>query len=149
MQGAVRSAMERGDYRELRRLWPAVFPHLPAPRTDLEAQVTMHHARTQAEHLPLSLRAYSHRWLTERELPSGLPDDLKPKAERICPVVVEAVGIAVDSRSEITKPACPLIRQAMSDAVEDAYAEGRKEPGFVKARMFEARGKVLKQLFGV
>jgi hypothetical protein len=94
------------------------------------------------------LRAYSHRWLLDHGLPSGLPDELKPLAERMYPVKAEGVGISVNMRSPILKPIAGIVRQAMSDAVMDAYAERRTEPPFVKTRMQEAREKVLKKLIG-
>jgi len=127
----------------IRKLWAHVSPHLPQPQDDDQALVTIHHARTQAQSLPLKLRAYSHRWLTERSLPSGLPDELKPSAERLYPRIVSAVGIAVKPFRQSADHAKAL-QGAMSDAVADAYADGRQEPEFVKARMREARDKFLR-----
>jgi hypothetical protein len=75
-----------------------------AAESDAEALVTLHHARTQAESIALKLRAWSHRWLLEHGYPSGLPDHLKPSAERIYPRVVEGVGISVNFRSPILQP---------------------------------------------
>lgn len=108
----------------------------------------MHRARTETESISIAKRAYSHRWLEERGLPSGLPDHLKPSVDRLYPRVVEGVGISVNFKSSFMAPAASEVRQAMSDAVEDAYADNRKEPVFVKARMAEAKAKTLKQLFG-
>lgn len=147
-QAALRHCLECGDVDDFRALNAQVFPHHTQPESREQAEIALHHARTQAEFLTLRHRAYSHRWLTERGLPSGLPDRLKPSAERLYPRIVDAVGVAVKASSAILKPAVPLIRQAMCDAVEDAYAEGRKEPEFVKARMSEARAKTLQALFG-
>lgn len=126
-----------------RALWAKVMPHLPQPADDLETLATIHHARTQAKSLPLRLRAYSHRWLCERLLPSGLPDWLRPKAERMYPRLVEAVGIAVKPITGETPPIVAAfslhVRGAMEYAVEDAFANGDKDPTIVKGRMMEAR----------
>jgi hypothetical protein len=36
----------------------------------------------------------------------------------------------------------------MSEAVLDAYAEGRTDPMFLRSRMFEARERTIAKLFG-
>lgn len=143
-----RQCLQDGDLAALRGLWAQVMPHLPQPQTDAQALIVMHRARTEAQSVTFRARAWSHRWLTERALPSGLPDGLKPRAERLYPVIVDAVGICVKASSELMKPAARMIQQAMSDAVADAYAEGRKDPVFVRQRMKEARGRVVDRLFG-
>lgn len=109
----------------------------------------MHMARTQMPNVTFKARAYSHRWLTERGFPSQLPDELKPRAERIYPVVTDAVFISANSHSPILKPIMPLVQGAMSDAVEDCYANGDKEPLLVRGRIQEARRKSIKQLVGI
>lgn len=144
---AFRRCMEELDAATARRLWAETRPHLPPIKTDADALVMLHHARTQAESMPLKLRAYSHRWLLDRELPSGLPDPLKPRAERLYPRNVEAVGISVNG-SPLIRPALVEIRTAMEHAVEDAFAERRTDPAFVSARMQEARRKTARKLFG-
>jgi len=63
-------------------MWAGIFPNEPQPQDDAATLATLHYARTLANSVPFKLRAYSHRWLCERNLPSGLPDALKPKAER-------------------------------------------------------------------
>lgn len=136
------------DAPGIRKLWAHVSPHLPAPASDGEAVTALHIARTASESVPFKLRAYSHRWLSERGLPSQLPDRLKPKAERLYPRVVSAVGISVNFSAAILKPAALAVRGAMEAAVEDAYAEGRTEPAFVSQRMTEARQKEMQKLFG-
>lgn len=108
----------------------------------------MHRARTEAESVSLKARAYSHRWLVERNLPSGLPDELKPKAERLYPVPAQAVGISVNFRSEWMRPAAVKVRGAMETAVGEAFADGRRDTAFVSARMAEAKDKTIKALFG-
>lgn len=143
-----RNLLDAGDVDALRDAWARVAPHLPQPETREQAEIVMHHARTQAESLPLKARAYSHRWLTEHDLPSGLPDHLKQSAERLYPVSAEGVGISVTMRSEWMRPAMLEVRGAMEYAVSDAYAERRTSPAFVKARMNEAKTRTLKALFG-
>src|SRR5437868_1304713 len=97
--------MEVGDVEGLRRAWAKVGPKMPQPATYEQAEIIMHYARTQARWLNLKGRAYSHAWLRERLLPSGLPDELKPRAERLCPVIAEAVGISVNFGGGYLKPA--------------------------------------------
>jgi hypothetical protein len=94
--------------------------------------------------VPFKLRAWSHHWLMDHGLPSGLPDHLRPKADQIHPRIVEAVGVSVKALSEASIPLAKAIERAMSDAVAEAYADGKRDPGFVKARMEEARYKVMR-----
>lgn len=137
----MRRCLEDGDVQGVRKLWAHLSPHLPQPVSDLDALKVMHMARTHAASVKFRLRAYSHHWLTEHGLPSGLPDHLRPRAERMYPRIVDAVGIAVKSRL----PDLRLeLETAMSAAVMEAYADNRKDPSFVKARMMEARERVLK-----
>ncbi len=135
------------DVDGARRLWRHVSPGLPV-LDDKQALVVVHMARTQAAGLPLRPRAYSHRWLLDAGLPSQLPDELRPRAERLYPRVVEAVGISVNATSPILKPATKIIERAMSDAVAAAFADGITAPEFLRARMAEARGRELVKLFG-
>lgn len=128
--------------------WIELFPGMPQPRSYEAAETAMHMARTGAATVQFSKRAYSHRWLTERDLPSQLPDELKPNAEQLCPVVQDCVGISVNTSSPLLVPAMIEVRGAMETAVEVAYADGQRDPAFVKARMFEAREKTIRQLFG-
>lgn len=139
-----RQCLERCDVQGVKAIWARLFPHLPLPATDELVLVAIHRARTQAQSVKFELRAYSHRWLEERGLPSGLPDELKPKAERIYPVVIGAVGVSVKSQfPEVANG----VRTAMEHAVMDA-CDGRSEKlvtldqGVVRSRMFEARDRV-------
>ena len=101
-------------------------------------------ARTASVALPLKLRAYSHRWLLDHNYPSQLPDELKPRAERLYPQHIVAVGISVNSKYALVKDA---IQGAMQNAVVEAYADGNeKQPDIVKKRMLEARQKERKGL---
>ena len=144
-----RAALVEGDYRKLRAIWDCVNPHIPGPQTDGEAEIVMHRARTEARSVPLAKRAYSHRWLCERSIPSGLPVEMRPKAEQFEPKVALAVGIAVKARSDALKPAALLVRKAMETAVLDAHADGKlADSEFVKARMMDARARTVKELFG-
>jgi len=144
----LRRCLEDCDVSGARALWAYIAPHLPQPASDAETLATIHRARTEASSIPLKLRAYSHRWLEDQGLPSGLPDELKPKAERIYPRIAEAVGISANFRSPILKPAQPIIQGAMGDAVEECFADGQREPAFVKARLLEAKDYTIKKLFG-
>jgi hypothetical protein len=132
----------------MRKLWRHVSPHLAQPKDDAEVLVTLHHARTQAHSISLKLRAWSNRWLIEHGYPSGLPDHLKASAERIYPRVVQSVGISVNFRSVILKPISDEVRGSMERVVEDAYAEKRTEPEFLRARMQEARDTTIRKLVG-
>ncbi len=145
---AFRDLLEAGDFKALRRAWAQVAPHLPQPKDNREAELVMHRARSEAETVAFKHRAYSHRWLTERNLPSGLPDKFRPAAERMYPRVVSAVGISCKSRNPLLQPAMDLVRTAMEQAVQDAYAHGKTDPVFVKARMGEARAKETTRLLG-
>lgn len=145
LQDEFRSALERGDLAQVRRIWKRVAPNMPQPETDGDAAVVMHRARSEAETISFDARAWSHRWLEERAFPSGLPDQLKPRAERIYPRTVGAVGISINV-SPYLKPAAIEVRHAMENAVEDAYADGRTDPAFVSQRMEEARARAWKQL---
>lgn len=126
-----------------RALWAHVAPHLPQPKDDDAAWITLHYARTAAPPISFHMRAYSHRWLTERGLPSGLPDHLRPAAERMYPRIVEAVGISVNAPDH-RRALGEAVRKAMSDAVMQCYADHHTDPAFVKMRMQDARMKVLK-----
>lgn len=145
----IRNLLEAGDVEGLRAFWRKAAPHLPQPESREQAEIVMHRARTEAASVSLRARAWSHRWLCDRGIPSGLPDDLKPKAERIYPRIVTAVGISVKAQSRHLKPIAAIVERAMADAVEDAYADGRTDPEFVKARMTEARERAWRSVMGV
>lgn len=149
MSSSFAQLLESGDVQALRSYWASAFPSLPQADTFEKAEIQMHYARTNAESVSLKHRAYSHRWLSERGLPSGLPDELKSKAERLYPVVREAVGISVGFKSPVLVPAAIEVRKAMEYAVLDAYADNKRDPIFVRQRMTEAKDKALRSLFGV
>ena len=135
------------DVAGMRRVQDAMNPEYPSPGTDADVLAGLHSARTQLPTIPLDKRLYSHAWLTERGMPSQLPDDLKPKAARLYPHVVSAVGIMVAFGSEEMKPVALAVRGAMEDAVNEAYADGRgNDIPHVRARMQEARSRELRAL---
>jgi hypothetical protein len=133
----LKRCLEECDVMGMRALWAHVAPGMPQPEDDSEARMSIHYARSSADWMQFKLRAYSHAWLTERGFPSGLPDELRPKAQRIYPVVVHGVGIAVGAPAHRRELARGLER-AMSDAVMDCYADRKTEPEFVSGRMREA-----------
>jgi hypothetical protein len=139
-----RRCLEELDVKAVMALWETISPGQRRPKNENEALIVLHYARTQANSVRFGLRAYSHRWLCERALPSGLPDDIKPMAERIHPQIVEAVGVSVKAMSAAGVPLAKAIERAMSDAVAEAYADGNRDSSFVKARMDEARARVMR-----
>jgi hypothetical protein len=140
-----RRALEECDVRTVRRIWTHVAPGMPQPASDAEALTAIHYARTQTISLELRHRAWSHRWLLDHGFPSGLPDELRPKAERLYPGTAHGVGISVNVRSRASLPLGNAVQKAMEDAVSEAYADRRTDPVFVKARMMAARDKVFRQ----
>jgi len=148
LQDAMRRALENHDVEACRQLWIAIAPHLPQPQNETDAYITMHHACTRTESIRFRSRAYSHRWLIDNGYPSGLPDELKPKAERLYPKIVDAVGIACGVSSSFMKPIVPIIRGAMENVVLDHYADGINDPKIIKPRMMDARRQAIKKLLG-
>ena len=147
LAASARSCLEMLDVDGMRKLSAHVMPHIAAG-SDENVLTAMHIARTQCEALAIRYRAYSHRWLEERGLPSQLPDRLKPSVDRLYPKVTSAVGLAISLGPKELKPAADLIRTAMSDEVEDCYASKREDPAYVKPRMDEAGRIERKRLFG-
>jgi hypothetical protein len=128
----MRRCLAQCDVKAARRLWHHLAPNAPAPDSDEEALSVIHYARTRSRSINLRLRVYSHFWLLDHDLPSGLPDNLKAKADRIYPRVVNATGIAVLSQwPEVSK----LIRGAMEDEVMNAAAHKEIDPQIVQRRM--------------
>lgn len=145
---ALRRALEDGDVASVQAVWAELFPNHPRPLNGMDAFITFHYARTVTESISLDVRRYSHAWLCERGLPSGLPDALRPRSEQIEPKISEAVGISANFRSKILRPVKPIVERAMSDAVSECYADRRTEPSFVKARLLAAKDRTIKKLFG-
>ena len=141
-----RAALESLDVPLARKIWAHAMPNMPQPKTDAEAMIALHVARTAARSIAFKARAYSHAWLLDHGYPSQLPDNLRPRAERLYPRIVDGVGVAVRAISEERKPIARMIEKAMSDAVADCYANGDRNPDIVKARMREARASALRKL---
>lgn len=137
----LRRCLEDCDIVGIKRLWAHIAPHLPQPASDSDALTIIHHARTQAQSIRLSLRFYSHSWLCERGMPSGLPNELRPRAEQIFPIKADAVGIAVRPMRESLRPAALAIRSAMEQAVLTTLGDGVIDPVVIKDRMMEARDR--------
>lgn len=134
------------DVVQMRKLDQHLMPHL-REMSDGEVLITIYITRTFSDFIPFRLRAYSHRWLLDHGYPSKLPDELKPRAERIYPQVIEGVGVAVKSSS---KPLADLIRDEMSNAVMDFYADNRSpNPLKVRKRVLEVKDKILHKLLGI
>jgi hypothetical protein len=148
LHAVMRRALEEHDLVTCVRLWEQVAPHLPQPETEADARVIMHYACTAAANVALRSRAYSHRWLIDNGYPSGLPDELKPRAEQMFPKVVDAIGIACGAASEVMRPLVPIVRGAMENVVLEHYADGVKDPKIIKPRMLEARRRTIKKLIG-
>jgi len=145
LHDVMRRALEDHDVVTCRRLWQHVAPNMPQPKSDEEAEITMHHACTQASNVRFKSRAYSHYWLQERCYPSGLPDYLKPRAERIYPKIVDGVGLAVlTSIPEIEK----VVLGAMENVVLEHYADNNKDVPLIRKRLVEAKDKAIKKLVG-
>lgn len=141
--------LEYLDVKGMRQLWARHSPHLPQPKNDAATLAAIHRARTESESMTLDARAYSHRWLEDHGLPSGLPDHLRPHADRLYPVTADSVGISVNTASGLFRPIVPYVERAMSEAVLECYADGRKEPEVIKSRMTEARKRTVSALLGI
>lgn len=143
-----RELLEAGDVQGLRAAWRQTAPKMPQPKDDIDAEVMMHIARTAAESVAFKFRAYSHAWLAERSFPSSLPDHLRPAAQKLHAVVVEAVGISVNFSNKMLRPAAKEIERAMSTTVEECYADGDTDPDLVRARIAATQQSATARLFG-
>lgn len=126
-------------------LWAHVAPNMPKPANEDDALICIHIARTATERLPFRFRAYSHSWLTERNLRSLLPDELKPRAERMYPRIVSAVGICVATFGNKKTDYHHYVSTQLCNLVADLYSDGIEEPGIIKARMKELHDRLRKQ----
>lgn len=146
---AFRNLLEAGDVEGCRAHFASSSPHLPQAQSRAQAEIVMHIARTSSASVSTRARAYSHRWLLERDLPSQLPDKLKSVADRLYPERRVSVGISVNFRSPWMRGAECEVRGAMEGAVLDADAHGRiEDAAFVSARMAEAKERAMRFLFG-
>ena len=142
ISGAFRDALRAGDVHRVRQLWAAVCPMMPQPKDLDEFKVIMHRARTEADSVPLHLRLYSHAWLEERAMASGLPDQLRP--DPIMPRIIAGVGVSVKSLSGRSSDRAMAIQAAMAMAAGEAMEDGDTDPKIVSARMWAARERVLR-----
>lgn len=141
-----RQCLEDVDTERLEKAWENCYPHLPVPKRRDDTLIVIHTARTMTD-MPLRLRAYSHRWLLDHGHQSYLPDELKPSAERLYPKVATAVGLSINTTNSMLKPAMPIIRGAMEQAVQEAYADGKEaDIPHIKKRIQEARDKAKRQI---
>lgn len=139
--------MDTLDVAQARRLWRHVCPHLPQPSTDKAMLAQLHMARTMSPLMTRAQRFYSHRYLLDHGMPSGLPDEMKPLYERLYPRVETGVGLALHG-SGWFKPAIPLVGKAMTDSIQDTLADGVKDPVIIRERMLDAGEKEKRALFG-
>lgn len=140
---AVRRCLIDVDVVGIRSLWKTLLPHAPQPQNNKEALIALHIARTASVSVPVSLRLYSHKWLSERGLPSRLPDHMKPMADRLYPVAVTAVGVSANSKHLAVKEG---VQVAMENAVLECFGDGVEDADVVKQRMLTARAIELRGL---
>ena len=141
LQAAFRDCLDSGDAVRLLKIYGTVFPKMPAPKDVEEAWVVLHQARTGAESVRLEKRLYSHAWLVERRLKSSLPDELRPPKQRVFPIIVSAVGVAVkafSSRADRVEEAASLER-VMARAAGDMIRDGIFDRARIAPVMWAAR----------
>ena len=145
--GAVRQCLLDVDVVTMRKLWAHLKPNFPQPDSDIGVEISIHYARTVTRTIGFKDRAYSHAWLAERALPSGLPDHLRSRAERMYPRVVPGVGLSINYSSPGMHPVKIAVQSAMEDAILEVHADGKIiDSVLVKQRMAEARKRVFKEL---
>ena len=135
------------DKEGIRKIWKHVAPNMPIPENDDDTLVCIHITRTATERLPFRFRAYSHSWLRERfpVNPSLLPEDLKPRAERMYPRIVSAVGICVASFGNKKTDYHHHVSTKLCELVADMYADGIEDPVLIKARMKELHDRLRRE----
>lgn len=140
VKSELRSAMSDGDADAVARIYDHAYPNMPKA-TQEEAAVVMHTARTASESMPLAKRLYSHAWLTDRGFRSQLPEELRPRSERVESVIVPAVGVAVSSfaQSAYRKEEAKAIERVMARAAGDMVRDGITDRARIAPRMWEAR----------
>ncbi len=142
ISAACRAALYDGDVRRTRHLWAQVSPDMPQPESDAEAEVILHQARAAADSVPMQKRIYSHAFLSERGLPSQLPDGMKPPRERKGPPVIfpaALIGVGTLSSSAGRREEAKAMERAMADAVGDMITSGITDRERIAKRMWEAR----------
>lgn len=149
---AVRRCLDELDVNGMRKLHARMYPHLPSPGDNKLVLATMHRARTQRRDMPLRARAYSHTWLLAHGYPSGLPDMLKPKAERIYPRKVGATGFAPSFSSPILKPIKTHVEHDVGVVILDAYATDkvdRIDHRKLRSEMLAETARSIRRLVGI
>ena len=135
---ALRSILNDLDIPRMRTYASEAEPHMPSLGSDFAVEARMHYARTLTQTIVPRKRFYSHRWLFDHDLPSGLPDRLKPAADRMYPRIVEGVAICCASASS---EVALSIRSAMERVVLESFADDERDPGVVRLRMMDARDR--------
>lgn len=151
VQDEFRDALATLDVEKAQAIWSRLNPGQPVGSEE-QALASLHMARSAAEFLPLRARAYSHAWLLECGHTSLLPDHLRPKAQRMYPVIAMGIGISVKGRingGPLQRAALVEIRTSMENAVLEAQSDGKlADAEHVKERMQSARRKTIDKLFG-
>jgi len=147
MQSDYYRALEAGDSKELRRLWSHSHSHLPQV-SEKEAEKMLHLARCGTGTLPLKLRAYSHRWLVERNIPSPLPDEIRPECERLYPRIADSVALCFRASNPAFKEVAAYAQHKASLAVEEMWAENDKDPLRVRNRIKEVKLQSEREMLG-
>lgn len=144
MQAEFAQLLASGDAAAVVRAWDKLFPGATPPASLHEAEIAMHYARTLSRAVPMRARLYSHAWLRERSVPSGLPDHMRAAADRLYPRKVEGVAIS----SMFVRPTTLPLRGVQEYAVNEVYADHgpHPDPLKVKARMAELRAREAKKL---
>lgn len=122
---AFRRCLAALDIAGIRKLWRTTAPHLPQPQSDDDVLETMHRARVEMKTIPPGPRAYSERWLAERE--------------RVR--IAEVVGYATSTRDTGLRDA---LTGGVSRTVQSAL-DGGVAPSDAKTLrplMWDARAKV-------
>lgn len=136
------------DLVAARRLWAVHYPNDDAIRTDFEAAAVLHCARTLNSRVPERKRLYSHNWLLDHGLPSGLPEALKPRAERAEAQYIDSVIIGrVDDPDSFLAPIWRVVQARMERRCAELQADGlMKDPAKLRALLLEARDDEIKRL---
>ena len=144
---AFHQALVAGDVARCREIWAVVGKHLPQPKNLGEAKVIMHRARTEAKNISLSKRVFSHDWLTERNYPSGLPDELKPKRDQVVPRLVSAVGVSINTYSKLIdrKEECKELQSVMAQAAGEMIDAGIFDKARTQKRMWDAKDQWIRR----
>lgn len=142
IQGALRECLARMDVGFAHKYWSEMFPGQKSPKNYAETRICLHIARTACESSRLSDRLWSHQWLTERQFPSKLPNELRPDFGGS--VIVSAVGLVVDTNKSdrASQERVIAIRTAMENAINEMYSHGIEDPVQVSKYMWECARKV-------